>query len=124
MPFVLVELRFGGAGSLPRAASSPFSATDRLRDLFFVPVFRYNRSRFMSQPTQPPFSWEEILRRWEPTFKAVFAAYEISERDARQVLEEALEDLLRKKTAWLDPEGWLLRTVVERCRTIARGGDR
>jgi hypothetical protein len=62
----------------------------------------------------------DILNRLFHVLPAVFVAYGISEAGARAILEDACRSLVSKQRLQLqDPEGWLLRTVIEACRQSA-----
>jgi DNA-directed RNA polymerase specialized sigma24 family protein len=63
----------------------------------------------------------ELLTRLRPALEEVFAAYGISEEDARQILEDACGILVNKRWDRRNPGRWLLRTVIERCRSLALG---
>lgn len=65
-------------------------------------------------------SLQEALARLRPTLELVFVAYEVSEREAREILEESCLALAIKWSRLESPDAWLLRTVVDRCRR-ARG---
>jgi|GEM_PF-1241029 len=63
----------------------------------------------------------ELLVRLRPALEEVFAAYGISEDAARQILEDACGTLISKRWDRQNPGRWLLRTVIERCRSVALG---
>ena len=63
----------------------------------------------------------ELLVRLRPALQEIFAAYEISEAEARQILEDACELLVSKRWDRQNPGRWLVRTVIERCRNVALG---
>jgi hypothetical protein len=63
----------------------------------------------------------ELLARLRPALEEVFAAYGISEEDARQILEDSCGILISKRWDRQNPGRWLLRTVIERCRNVALG---
>ena len=63
----------------------------------------------------------ELLTRLRPALEEVFAAYGISEDDARQILEDACGILVNKRWDRQNPGRWLLRTVIEKCRSLALG---
>lgn len=58
----------------------------------------------------------EVLDRVRPALEAVFAAFGIPEEQARRILTEAGRDLASKRRKPQEPDVWLLRTVIERCR--------
>ena len=62
----------------------------------------------------------EILDRLADVLPAVFVAYGISEARARHIVEDACRTLISKQRLHIqNPEGWLLRTVIEACRRSA-----
>lgn len=70
-------------------------------------------------------SLAELLARLQPVLEEIFDAYQISEEQARRILEEAGAILLLKGWEREHPGRWLLRTIIERCReaALARIGD-
>jgi hypothetical protein len=70
--------------------------------------------RAMPQPNDP---WMEILDRIFPVLPAIFRAYRVPEPRAREIVEDASRTLIAKRRLrHEDAEGWLLRTIIERCR--------
>jgi len=63
-------------------------------------------------------SWTEVLARLRPLLEQIFVAYEIPPDQAQQIVEEACLVLISKSPQRRDPEGWLLRAVIERCRKL------
>jgi hypothetical protein len=63
----------------------------------------------------------ELLARLRPVLEEVFAAYGISEDQARLILEESCGLLISKRWDRQNPGRWLLRTVIERCRSLSLG---
>jgi len=63
----------------------------------------------------------ELLARLRPVLEEIFAAYGISEAQARQILEESCGLLISKRWDRQNPGRWLLRTVIERCRNLSLG---
>ncbi|MFY9823480.1 MAG: hypothetical protein WAM82_19015 [Thermoanaerobaculia bacterium] len=62
----------------------------------------------------------EILNRLADVLSAVFVAYGISEARARHIVEDACRTLISKQRLHIqNPDGWLLRTVIEACRRSA-----
>lgn len=61
----------------------------------------------------------ELLARLRPVLEEIFAAYGVSEAQARQILEESLALLIAKRWDRENPSRWLVRTVIERCRRQA-----
>ena len=58
----------------------------------------------------------EILLRLRPVLERIFVAYGISEREAQEIMEQSCFLLISKRPMRQDPEGWLLRTVIEKCQ--------
>ena len=70
--------------------------------------------RAMERPTD---SCVEILERLSPVLPAVFNAYRVPPPRAREIVDDACRTLLAKsRLRHEDPEGWLLRTIIESCR--------
>jgi hypothetical protein len=61
----------------------------------------------------------ELLARLRPVLEEIFAAYGISEAQARLILEETCGILVSKRWDRQNPGRWLLRTVIERCRELS-----
>jgi len=68
-------------------------------------------------------SWTEVLARLRPLLEPIFAAYGISPGQAQQIVEEACLVLISKRPPRQDPDGWLLRRVVESCRRLQGEAD-
>jgi len=66
----------------------------------------------------PQDSWPEVLSRLRPLLESIFAAYGISPQQAQEIVEEAGLALISKLPRRQDPEGWLVRTVIERCERL------
>lgn len=66
-----------------------------------------------------PETSAELLVRLRPVLEEIFAAYGISELQARQILEEACGLLISKQWDRQNPGRWLLRVVIERCRSLS-----
>lgn len=64
-------------------------------------------------------SWTELLERMGPLLVGIFAEYGISPREAQEIVEETFLVLMSKQPPRKDPEGWLLRTILEKCRKLA-----
>jgi DNA-directed RNA polymerase specialized sigma24 family protein len=64
-------------------------------------------------------SWTELLERLGPLLVGMFADHGISPREAQEIVEEAFLVLMSKQPPRKDPEGWLLRTVLEKCRKLS-----
>lgn len=58
----------------------------------------------------------EVLDRLRPVLLALFAAFGISAERAREIVEEAGAILASKRRKPQNPDVWLLRAVIERCR--------
>ena len=63
-------------------------------------------------------SWAELLERLGPLLVGIFADFGISPREAQEIVEEAFLVLMSKRPRRKDPEGWLLRTIVDKCRKL------
>ena len=63
-------------------------------------------------------SWREVLTRLRPLLEQIFAAYGITPGQAQQIVEESCLVLISKSPQRRDPDGWLLRAVVEACRRL------
>lgn len=61
----------------------------------------------------------ELLAHLRPVLEEIFAAYGISEAQARQILEETCGLLISKQWDRQNPGRWLLRAVIERCRSLS-----
>ncbi len=69
---------------------------------------------------RPYESCVEILDRLLHVLPVVFVSYGISEARSRDILEDACRTLVSKQRLRIEnPEGWLLRTVIEACRRSA-----
>lgn len=69
---------------------------------------------------RPYESCVEILGRLSHVLLAVFGAYGISEARARAIVYDACRTLICKQRLHIqNPEGWLLRTIIEACRRPA-----
>ena len=74
---------------------------------------------------RPADSCVEILERLTPVLAAVFNAYRVPAPRAREVVDDACRTLLAKqRLRHEDPEGWLLRTIIESCRRRRKEGKR
>ena len=69
-------------------------------------------------------TWTELLERLGPLLVDIFAEYGISPRQAQEVVEDAFLVLMSKRPPRKDPEGWLLRTIAERCRKLGEETER
>jgi DNA-directed RNA polymerase specialized sigma24 family protein len=68
-------------------------------------------------------STEDVLERLQPALRAVFSAYGVTPAQAGEIVEEACLALISKWPKIQNPDGWVLRHVVERCRRIKEEGD-
>jgi len=64
-------------------------------------------------------TWSELLERLGPLLVGIFVEYGISPREAQDVVEDTFLVLMSKRPPRKDPEGWILRTIAERCRRLA-----
>ncbi len=72
----------------------------------------------MERPLDPCV---EILDRLSPILRAVFRAYPMPEERFQKIVEEACFTLIAKRRLkHQDPEGWLLRTIIEGCQRPAK----
>lgn len=60
--------------------------------------------------------WREALTRLRPLLEPIFSAYGLSPQEAQEIVEEACLVLICKHPRHPDPEGWLLRSVIDRCQ--------
>lgn len=67
---------------------------------------------------QPEDSCAEILIRLGGVFKVVFAEHRVSEEQAEVILRDACFALTSQRRKPSNPDGWLYRTVVEKCRRL------
>jgi hypothetical protein len=78
--------------------------------------------RAMERPSE---SCVEILERLTPVLPAVLNAYRVPEDRAREIVDDACRTLLAKRRLrHEDPEGWLLRTIIESCRKWQKEEER
>lgn len=76
----------------------------------------------MERPAVPSV---EILERLTPVLPAVFNAYRVPEPRAREIVDDACRTLVAKRRLrHEDPEGWLLRTIIESCRRWQKEEER
>jgi len=68
-------------------------------------------------------TWIEVLARLRPLLEQIFVAYGIAPGQAQQIVEEACLVLISKRPQRQDPEGWLLRAVIEGCRRLRGEGE-
>ena len=70
-------------------------------------------------------SCAEILERLTPVLPAVLNAYRVPEARAREIVDAACRTLAAKRRLrHEDPEGWLLRTIIESCRRWQKEEER
>ena len=63
-------------------------------------------------------SCAEILVRLGGVFKVVFAEHRVSEEQAEVILRDSCFALTSQRRKPSNPDGWLYRTVVEKCRRL------
>jgi hypothetical protein len=69
---------------------------------------------------RPQDSCTEVLDRVAHVLPVVFHAFGISEARAQAIVENACRTLASKRRLKLqNPEGWLLRTIIDACRRSA-----
>lgn len=69
-------------------------------------------------------SWTELLERLGPLLVKIFAEHGVSPEEAQEIVEEACLVLMSKRPPRKDPEGWLLRTILDKCRKLAKETER
>jgi DNA-directed RNA polymerase specialized sigma24 family protein len=74
-------------------------------------------------------SWAELLERLGPLLVVIFSELGVSPQEAQEIVEEAFLVLMSKQPPRKDPEGWLLWTILEKCRkigeeTVENGGEK
>lgn len=65
-----------------------------------------------------------LAARLEPRLRRILARYRIPPHDCEDLLQTALITTLRKWETVRDPEGWLIKTVVNQCLMYWRGRRR
>lgn len=75
----------------------------------------------LRHPTEP---LEELAQRLEPRLKQLMARYRIPAQDAEDLVQTALIATLRSYSTLADPEGWLVRTVINQCLMYHRSRRR
>ena len=65
--------------------------------------------------------WTEVLARLRPVLEPIFSVYGVTPEQAQEIVEEACLVLISKSPRRQDPEGWLLRRVLESCRRLKEG---
>ena len=66
--------------------------------------------------------WTEVLARLRPLLEQIFSSYGVTPDQAQEIVEETCLILLSKRPRQ-DPDGWLLRRVVESCERLLGGGE-
>ena len=61
-------------------------------------------------------TWTELQERLGPILVRIFAEHGVSPQEAQEIVEEAFLVLMSKRPPRKDPEGWLLRTIIDKCR--------
>ncbi len=67
---------------------------------------------------------EDLAKRLEPRLKRILARYNIPAQDAEDLLQTSLIATLRSWKTLNDPEGWLIKTMVNQCLMYWRGRKR
>ena len=67
---------------------------------------------------------EELAQRLKPRLKQLMARYRIPAQDAEDLVQTALIATLRSYSMLDDPEGWLIRTVINQCLMYHRSRRR
>lgn len=73
---------------------------------------------------QPVETLGELATRLEPRLKQIVSRYRIPAQDAEDLLQTALIATLRNWSVLADPEGWLIRTVINQCLMYHRSRRR
>ncbi|HBL25628.1 MAG TPA: hypothetical protein DD490_02205 [Acidobacteria bacterium] len=64
-------------------------------------------------------SWSELLERLSPLLVGLFATFGVSPQEAQEMVEESFLVLMAKRPAHKDPEDWILRRILDRCRKLS-----
>ncbi len=75
----------------------------------------------LHQPFEP---LESLAQRLEPRLKQIVNRYRVPAQDAEDILQTALIATLRNWSMLADPEGWLIRTVINQCLMYHRSRRR
>ena len=75
----------------------------------------------LQQPFEP---LESLAQRLEPRLKQIVNRYRVPAQDAEDILQTALIATLRNWSMLADPEGWLIRTVINQCLMYHRSRRR
>lgn len=67
---------------------------------------------------------EELATRLEPRLKQIVHRHRIPPQDAEDLVQTALIATLRNWPELVDPEGWLIRTVINQCLMYHRSRRR
>lgn len=67
---------------------------------------------------------EDLAQRLEPRLRQIVHRYRIPAQDAEDLLQTALIATLRNWSMLSDPEGWLIRTVINQCLMYHRSRRR
>ena len=78
-------------------------------------------SAALRRPVEP---LEELALRLRPRLEQILGQYRIPAQDAEDLLQTALIATLRNWGMLADPEGWLIRTVVNQCLMYHRSRRR
>lgn len=73
---------------------------------------------------QPFETLEDLAQRLEPRLKQIVNRYGIPSQDAEDLLQTALIATLRNWSMLADPEGWIIRTVINQCLMYHRSRRR
>ena len=65
-------------------------------------------------------TWAELLERIKPLLGIIFAEHGVTPDEAQEIVEQSFLVLMSKRLPRNDPEGWLLRTIGEKCRKLSR----
>lgn len=77
----------------------------------------------VSQPGSPE-PIEDLAKRIHPRLRSILSRYGVPAQDAEDLLQTALAVTLRSWSSLENPEGWLVRTLVNQCLMYWRGRKR
>lgn len=73
---------------------------------------------------QSPETLEDLAQRLRPRLVKIVGRYRIPAQDVEDILQTALIATLRNWAMLADPEGWLIRTVINQCLMYHRSRRR
>jgi len=75
----------------------------------------------MDEPDDDPCL--AALERLASTLVPLFGAYRVPPEQQREIVDEAHRIFLAKWPKLREPDAWLLRRIVDRCRMLREEGD-